>query len=296
MHDGLESLETGHQSAEDFQSAEDIPAAADAGASNNVPVRRSERLQAIKREDGAAAAEPNEDDNSSSRPEHMQRLWEDICAKIAIWNAPIAGRSVSPDLRRQRAAQDVGPIRPSTNRGRGRPSHYDRAGQQRAAKRNECRINQLERGLKTLSDQYQALQEEYQKMRANHTAMAVISRRFSDDSRRFQEKIDQLSTVKIFLEDRIDDQKDRLKEEAFKIKELQDKVADQQQKISQVSISLKETRDKLEDSTSYALAKDARIKAIEHAIKSIKSNLAWGKFQGDSQELDEVFEEVFQLL
>lgn len=122
---------------------------------------------------------------------------------------------------------------------------------------------------------YKVLREENRRFRLQTVTMAVILRRLTQDIEANETKIDKLEAARIYMKDRLDNQHER-------IEELVKQIADQSEKAG--------------DLKDVCRAKDSKFKQIGQAIEELKNRLIWGKFSGNSNELDEMFEDVLKLL
>lgn len=134
----------------------------------------------------------------------------------------------------------------------------------------ETRLVKLERMFRGLSRQQAWAHTQWRRMKTNLVTMAIISRRVSEDGHAIDKQIKAL-------------------DKRIKVLENNKELKDDDSKDDN-------SKDESKDTVDYRLAKDARIKVIGEAIRSLKSSLSWGKFYGAANELDELFQEVEQLL
>lgn len=137
-------------------------------------------------------------------------------------------------------------------------------------------VGRLEESWKKLNKMYKSLQSDYGRMRANYTIMTVSSRRLHDENLKHDGKIADLQSAKVNLE--------------AKIELLEEKVRRQEAETKNISLEKIDAKD-------YALAKDARIKAIKNAIDEVRVQLGpWGCHNIPDDDIDKLFKDVDELL
>lgn len=174
------------------------------------------------------------------------------------------------------------------------------------------RVNVLSEARLKLFEMYKIMKKECARMQRSIITHMMVSRRLQNDNARLEKRVDILSASRYYLSDKIDDQAKTIAKQEEVVNAMLDKI-ERPMGMSQDSNTVqvaqedgteiadgdnqpgKVDEDKM-DPVAYRLSKDSRIKAIGYAIGSIKSNLIWGKFNGSTSELDDLFKEVEELL
>lgn len=134
---------------------------------------------------------------------------------------------------------------------------------------------------------YANLQDEYKKLRLQLLTLTCIVRRIQDDEHDSQVRIEKLAMARVFLIDKIHALEESLEE--LKAKSHQ---SSERTEGSDAGSDHATQGTESED----PLSKDARIKAVRFAVERLKNHLAWGRYMGTTDELDESFREVMELL
>lgn len=155
-------------------------------------------------------------------------------------------------------------------------------------------INDLKRKIGMLEeqveDQTQVISKQGEKIaRADVTVDALVGKQ-SDDLFTIRAQIAKLGTHELTIE-----------ELTKTTKQANDKIQSLQDELNECKSSMEDYRRKVESdirepsTVELKIFRDARIQSIASAIETLKNNLMWGRFSGDSAELNELFTEVQQL-
>lgn len=136
-------------------------------------------------------------------------------------------------------------------------------------------VARLQRAMRTTTNLYYVLREEHKRDKLQTMTLAVIVRRLSGDLQDAEKKVEGLEMARLYMKDRLDNQVETIESLQKQVDELNEKSRDQR---------------------DYGFAKDARIRVVRETAEQIKSDLAWGKFSGTSDELDKLFDKLFILL
>lgn len=75
-----------------------------------------------------------------------------------------------------------------------------------------------------------------------------------------------------------------------------DRITYLEGKVKEMSLEFDDEKTKFKDLHDRVSVKDTRMRKIHDVIQAIKSDLLWGKFNGTSEELDELFKKVLDLV
>lgn len=154
-----------------------------------------------------------------------------------------------------------------------------------------------------LSKMYTSLQEDYKTMRNNHVSMAVINKRLQGDAATNEKLVAKLAASKCVLEnslEQLEKSSATLEEKTHMLASKIDDLEAQLKKaydLDSIKVEASDVKPNKLDLDGYQLSKDARIRAIKHAIDEVKLQLGpWGEFSLEDEKIDDLFKDINQLL